>query len=188
MRNIEYNEKQIKEILNNFKNKNFKPMDITIYFDMDNTLCIFSYNGRDDIALQKAKRKGFYRNLQCFEEAPIVIETLQAIGFNIKVLSSCINTTYCKPEKIAWIKYHFPSIKEEDIILVENGHNKAEYIEDISTSILIDDYYVNLMNWMDAGGVAIKKTFSGKPRPIPQVSNLTELFKILYDLNVFTNK
>ena len=40
------------------------------------------------------------------------------------------------------------------------------------------------MTWMEEGGLAIKKTFSGKQRPIPQVMNLVEIFKVLYDLKL----
>ena len=43
--------------------------------------------------------KGFYKELFCFPEAPAVIENLQRIGFKVKILSSCIDTPYCKAEK-----------------------------------------------------------------------------------------
>ena len=186
-RTIEYDEKLIKEIADRFSNEGLKPSDITIYFDMDNTLAIFSYFGNDDEALKKANRKGFYRNLQCFEEAPAVIETLQRIGFNVKILSVYLDTKYCKKEKIAWIEYHLPSISKEDIVLVPKGEKKTDYVTDIKHSILVDDYYGNLMTWMEEGGLAIKKTFSGKQRPIPQVMNLVEIFKVLYDLKLMNN-
>ena len=185
-RTIEYNKELIQEIWNKFSNAGLKPEDITIYFDMDNTLAIFSYFGNDEEALKKANRKGFYRNLACFEEAPAVIEVLQKIGFKVKILSVYLDTKYCKDEKVSWIEYHIPSIDLKDIVLVPKGDKKTDYVDDINHSILVDDYYANLMTWMEEGGLAIKKTFSGKERPIPQVNNLTDIFKILYDLGLLS--
>lgn len=186
MRTKEYDELKIKQIIEDFKSRNLKPSEITIYFDIDNTLGIFSYYGNDALALKKSQMKGFFRNIQCFEEAPYVIETLQNMGFNIKIITSCINTPYCKAEKLEWIKYYFPTIKETDIILIDNGQNKANYIENPEKSIIVDDFYANLMNCIDNGILAIKKTFSGKKRPIPQVENLTEIFGILFNLGVLS--
>lgn len=186
-RTIDYDVNLITQVWNKFKNNGLKPEDITIYFDMDNTLAIFSYFGNDEEALKKANRKGFYRNLQCFEEAPAVIEVLQKIGFKVKILSVYLDTEYCKDEKIAWIEYHIPTIHPNDIVLVPKGDKKTDYVEDIEHSILVDDYFGNLITWMEAGGLAIKKTFSGKERPIPQVINLTEIFKILFDLGLLSN-
>jgi len=182
-----YNEQQIKQIWENFKNRRLKPEDITIYFDMDNTLCIFSYHGDDESALKKAQTKGYYRNLLCFQEAPATIETLQRIGFKIKIISACIDTKWCREEKREWIRFHLTTIKDNDIILIDNGLNKTNFVENIETSILVDDYYKNLLDWMEKGGLAIKKTYSGKSRPIPQVSSLVEIFDILHKLEIFKN-
>lgn len=187
MCNPNYNKEQIESIWELFKSKKLKPEDITIYLDMDNTLCIFSHYGDDDDALKKARRKGYYRNLPCFHEAPSTVETLQKIGFKVKIISACIDTKYCREEKREWIRFHLPTMKDEDIILIDNGLNKTDFVENIEFAILIDDYHKNLIDWMNKGGLAIKKTYSGKKRPIPQVSNLIEIFEILYSLNIFKN-
>ena len=78
-------------------------------------------------------------------------------------------------------------VGEQIYVLVPKGEKKTDYVKDIKHSILVDDYYVNLMTWMEEGGLAIKKTFSGKQRPIPQVMNLVEIFKVLYDLKLMNN-
>lgn len=187
-RKVAYNEDLIKKVIKDFMEKKLKPEEITIIFDMDNTLCLYSVNGDDETALKLMWNKNYYKNLRCFDEAPAVIEALQKMGFKIKILSACISSKYCKKEKLDWIHYHLPSIKDEDIILIDNGQNKSDYIEDISRSLLVDDYYKNIMDWYDAGGVAIKKTFSGKERPVPQVNSLVELFNILWDLNVIGSR
>lgn len=183
-RKVPYNTERINEVIRDFKSKHLKPEDVTIIFDMDNTLCLYSRDGDDATALKLMWSKNFYKNLPCFQEAPATIELLQKMGFKVKILSSCIDSKYCKKEKKDWLHYHLPSIKDEDVILIDNGENKADYIKDITTCILVDDYYKNLMNWYDAGGVAIKKTYSGKERPIPQVSSLVEIVGILWDLEV----
>ncbi len=183
-RKVPYDKEKIDKVIESFKARNLKPEDITIIFDMDNTLCLYSRDGDDATALKLMWNKNYYKNLPCFQEAPAVIELLQKMGFKIKILSSCINSKYCKKEKIDWLHYHLPSIKDEDIILIDNGENKSDYIKNIENCILVDDYYKNLMDWYDAGGIAIKKTYSGKERPIPQCSSLVEIIGILWDLGV----
>ena len=73
--------------------------------------------------------------------------------------------------------------RSEDIILINVGENKADYIDNPETSILVDDYYQNICNFYEIGGLGIKKTYSGKQRPIPQVESLVDLFSVLYSLN-----
>ena len=63
------------------------------------------------------------------------------------------------------------------------GENKSNYIENIESSILVEDFYQNIQNFYAVGGVGIKKTYSGKARPIPQVESLVDIFSILYELN-----
>lgn len=179
-----YNTELIESTIDRFKNMNYKPEQITICFDMDNTLCLFSPFGSEELSMKRMYSKGFYRELTCFSEASSVIENLQRFGFKVKILSACIDTPYCKPEKTAWIHYHLPTIKDEDIILVDVGENKADYIEDIHTTILVDDYYKNIQDFYNAGGIGVKKTFSGKERPIPQVESLVDIFSILHDFNI----
>ena len=180
---MKYNEVLIREVTEKFRNKHYSPSDITIYFDMDNVLCLFSIFGDEDTAVKRMYHKGFYKELHCFAEAPAVIENLQKIGFKVKIISACIDTPYCRPEKELWLHYHLPTLKDEDIILVNKGENKADYIEDIEKSILVDDYHQNIVDFYNAGGVAIKKTYSGKYRPLPQVESLVDIFSILYSLN-----
>ena len=187
-RKIKYDETQIKEVKENLMKLGLKPNEVTLFFDMDNTLALFSEFGDDETALSRSGKKGYYKNLKCFEEVPDVISVLQRIGFNVRIISACVNTRYCREEKLEWLHYHVPSIEDEHVIFTINGKDKTSYLEsrgyDIKKSILIDDYYKNLIDWMSKGGYAIKKTFSCKERPIPQVNSLVELFAILYELNI----
>ena len=178
-----YDKSLIDKVIADFKSKCYKPSEVTIYFDLDNTLALFSVYGTEDKTLKTMYSPRFFKELLVFSEAPFVLENLLRIGYNVKILSSCIDSPYCKPEKKDWLKYHFPFIKEPDIILIDVGESKSNYIEEPCKSILVDDFYNNLMGMYHAGGVGIKKTYSGKERPLPQISNLIDLFSVLFDLN-----
>lgn len=179
----DYNVELINQRIADFQSKGYKPSEVTIYFDMDNTLCLFSPFGDVGGACRAMYQKGFYRELICFPEAPAVLENLVNIGFNIKILSSCIDSPYCRKEKMEWVKYHLPFMNEEDVILIAVGEDKSKYIENPECSILVDDYFCNIENMYDGGGIAIKKTYSGKQRPIPQVESLVDIFSVLLYLN-----
>ena len=184
LRNVEYNKKQIKKIKKKFRG--LSPKDINIFWDMDNTLFIFSKNSDDKKSLKMQENEGFFRDLEAMDGGPEVVEELEKMGFNVFILSACCNDTTCPKEKYESIKINYPSIKDENIIFVMNGENKAEKIKslglDINRSILVDDYYANLMAWLELGGLAIKKTFSGKKRPIPQIKDFHEIYGILEEV------
>lgn len=176
-------EQTIQENFRKFSEQKLSPNEISLYFDMDNTLGIFSLYGEEEKACRMMQIRGFFKNIPCYPEAPAVIKTLQDIGYNIYILSACLDNPYCTAEKNEWLKYHIPSITEENIIMTEIGKDKSEYIKTpINRSILIDDWGKNVADWYRKGGVAIKKTYTGKPRPVPQVMSLVELFAILEKL------
>lgn len=173
----------INNSIENFKRLNLKPYEVDIYFDMDNTLCLFSPFGDIETSCRAMYQKGFYRELLCFSEAPVVLDNLQNIGFNVKILSSCIDSKYCNPEKIAWVNYHLPFVEDKNILLLPMGQSKSDLIPNPEKSILVDDYHINITDIYRHGGIGVKKTFSGKERPIPQVSNLVDIFSVLHSLN-----
>lgn len=178
-----YDERLINRNINRFRNKGYSARDITIYFDLDNTLALFNVKGEQEQALINMYNKGFYENLYCFPEVPSVLYQLKASGFNVKILSSCIDTPYCKREKRKWVKKYLPFIDSKDIILLPNGEQKSKYIKNVERAILVDDYCENLKDIYKNGGIGIKKTYSNKQRPIPQVCSLTEIFDVLNLLN-----
>lgn len=160
-----------------------KPEETNIFFDMDNTIFKYSVDRNDALSLKLQNFRGFFKNLEPFEEAPSVLAALVSLGYKVYILSSCMNDTYCMQEKRESLRKHFPFLEDENIVFVMNGQNKAEEIAkrgiSVKDSILVDDYHVNLENWIRGGGAAIKKTYSGKKRDIPQVVDLRELFSIL---------
>jgi len=183
----DYNREQV--VRNNlaFSKLNKRPEDVDIYVDMDNTICLFSIHGKEPEALVKMYEEGYYKNLPVLDDAVKVLPVLQAIGFNVFILSACINSPYCRKEKMEWISYHLPTIEKDKIILCDVGEDKARFVRDIRRSILIDDFHRNIQKWLDAGGVAIKKTYSNKPRPVLTIHNFVEIFQILYSLGVLNN-
>lgn len=182
IRTKKYDPKLISKIKKTFKG--LKPNQISIFFDMDNTLFIYSKDSNDELSLELQKNRGFFENLEPYKEGPEVLKKLMDLGYNVFILSACMNNDYCKLEKRKSLEKHFPFLKDEQIIFTLNGENKAEKIKEkgiriAGRSVLVDDYCVNLFNWMDEGGLAIKKTFSGKKRNIPQVHNFNEMYDIL---------
>lgn len=175
------------EMKEKFKEKHLKPSDITIYYDIDNTLALFSIHGKEEEALKNMHLKGFYESLPLLDDGVKVIPVLQSIGFKVKIISACIDSTYCKPEKMIWIKRNLPTMKEEDIILCMTGEDKTQFVEDINRSILIDDYGHNLLKWARKGGYAIKKSYSMKRRNIDVINNHVEIFSILHELGCLSS-
>lgn len=179
---MKYDETKIKEVLDRVRNEQ---REYTVLFDADNTLYRFSTYGRVDEALRDCYNKGFYKQLPVFPEAPIVVENLQRLGLRVGIATSILDTPFCEKEKLESFMYHFPTVDERDIYIIPPGKSKSEVVGDVYDKILIDDYHANIIDWYNAGGLAIKKTYSGKTRPVPQVMSLIELFPLLHELNVY---
>ena len=140
---------------------------LNLYFDMDNTLALFSPKEQDEkLILEQMFEVGFFRNLapldNCTSVLPMVAENLKN-KVEMFILSACIDTPHCRTEKLEWLQEHLPFIKKENIIFTKVGENKTDYITTTpNTSILFDDYSTNLKQWVAWGGVAIKKRSSEK--------------------------
>ena len=140
---------------------------LNLYFDMDNTLALFSPKGEDEkLILEQMFEVGFFRNLKPLDNC---ISVLAMVAENLKdkvemfVLSACIDTPYCQTEKYQWLQEHLPFIKEENYIFTKVGENKTDYVKTVpATSVLFDDYSKNLQQWAAWGGVAVKKRSSQK--------------------------
>ena len=164
-----------------------KNKDATFYFDMDNTILEWCPYGKNEEWVEKGYplKKGFFENLKMFEGSDIVIKTLKEIGFDVKILSACESTPYCKPEKLKWLKKNLPFIKKNDIHLILNGETKSSFCKS-ADHILIDDYGKNLKEWHEKGGLAIKKSTSGKKKSHLHVIRLEEIFNVLESLGYVT--
>lgn len=140
-----------------------------IFIDLDNTIVDFNKGG-----MKNMFRKGFFQNLEAYPKAIALVQLLSEYN-EIFILSKCIASTYCKIEKMQWIEANLPFIDKQNIYLIPSEESKASYIEAIygkldKSYILIDDYKVNLLEWEQAGGRAIKAGKQYKPeRPFLQV-------------------
>lgn len=181
-----YNDELVKQNIEKFKQEMLSfAGERMILFDADNTLYQFSIYGNINNSLQRCYSKGFYKNLPIFPEAPTVIENLQRLGLRCGIVSAMVNSPFCNTEKRESFAYYFPMIDPSDIYLVPEGTNKTSIFKDVEHTILVDDFHGNINDWYAAGGVAIKKSYSGKPRVVPVVTSLVDLFPVLHELNVF---
>lgn len=146
---------------------------IHVFLDMDNTLFRFSYGKYDEAAvLEKIYDKGFYATLEPMKNTAIY-EVLPLIGAKVYILSACVPSEHCKPEKLASIERCMPFISKKNIFFPMIGESKIEYVrkhahlDTFENAFLIDDYKGNLKEWSLSGGVAIKKAMSYKLRPYP---------------------
>lgn len=182
----EYDLELIEKVIDDFKSRRLRTDDpVTILFDADNTLYRFSTYGMIAEAKRDMYTKGYFKNLHIFTEAPAVIENLQKMGIRCGIITSVIDSPFCEYEKRQSFSYYFPMVNECDIYICQPGQCKTEVVGDVRDIILVDDYYKNLNDWYKAGGVAIKKSYTGKPRPVPVITSLIDLFSVLLELNAY---
>lgn len=152
-----------------------------LFFDMDNTLADFDGNG----GLDRMHEKGFFRNLKPYANVVDTMKALYTANLPIFILSACIDTEYCRTEKIEWLAEYLPFIPKENIILVNVGESKAKAIGGTltTTDVLFDDYKVNLNTWVESGGTAVKcgKVYK-KDRNYKQVIEFVGIADILATL------
>ena len=151
-----------------------------IFFDLDGTLADFEGSG----GIDNMWKKGFFQNLEAYPNGREIAKIFHNDGKEVYILSLCINTKYCKDEKMEWIGKNLPFIPKSNIYLLPTGTSKAEYIQSIygklsKNFILFDDYKVNLQEWENLGGTSIKCGKQYKPdRPYQQVVKWNVLPKI----------
>lgn len=131
-----------------------------LFIDLDGTISRF-YDASPNY-LEQMYEKGYFRNLQPYEEMTEGIKLFMEQHKDVEVftLSAKVNgePPYCEAEKQEWLDEYLPEIDREHRLFTEIGHNKAEYIPNgISKGdVLYDDYNKNLIDWENSGGVALK--------------------------------
>lgn len=156
---------------------------LALYYDMDNTTCLWCEKDEDSRALERVYEEGYFLNLPPIDNIEQTIKALIEVGLDVHIISACVESPYCKPEKRLWVARYLPWIKEENIHLCAMGEDKSRYVTgNIANAILIDDYKNNLNAFQRAGGMVVKKSYSGKPRPIPFVKNHMDIFYIIKEV------
>ena len=122
------------------------------YFDMDGTLAIYPKEEKWWLI------PGIFKELKPQKQVIEAAKKLIAAGEDVYVLSAYAKgSPEVRDHKNEWLDKYLPELKAENRIFVFCGENKAEAIGGISeTDVLIDDYNVNLVEWFEAGGTAIK--------------------------------
>ena len=135
--------------------------DKVLYLDMDGVIADFATHykklfGRDPykddyFTIQQfcKSEPNFFRDIPELPRGRKLYESLKD-KYNVIILTAPMpEMPYCKIDKAAWIKQHFPEIKT--IIF---SSSKADYSAH-EGSVLIDDMAHNLIPWAEAGGTAI---------------------------------
>ena len=131
-----------------------------IFLDLDGTLAKF--NVKNALA-RFAVEKGFFERLGAYKGIETINEMAKA--GNVYIISASPNVQ-ADNDKMKWITKHLFNIPLENIVICRVGENKAEIIKSQlnitidKTTVLLDDYTKNLVEWESAGGVGIKRLTS----------------------------
>ena len=138
-----------------------KNYNVNIYCDMDGVLANFSRKVR---AVERFENeKGFFKNLAPIKTNVESIKLLIENNYNVYILSASPNES-ADNDKIEWLKKYLPMIKNENIILMRNGENKADFVKTNENNLLFDDYSKNVNDFLNRGfdSVKIEKYFTIK--------------------------
>ena len=122
---------------------------LIIFIDMDGVIARWNEKASEEETHQKL----YFLNREPEESSVELIKKLQKAGFLLCFLSSVYIDDHSIFEKNTWLDQRgFENIPR---IFVPYGESKSDYIPK-GKHILIDDYSKNLMQWIEAGGIAIK--------------------------------
>lgn len=131
-----------------------------IFLDLDGTLAKF--NVKNALA-RFTVEKGFFERLGAYKGIETINEMAKA--GNMYIISASPNVQ-ADNDKMKWIAKYLFNIPLENIVICRVGENKAEIIKSQlnimidKTTVLLDDYTKNLVEWESAGGVGIKRLTS----------------------------
>lgn len=122
--------------------------NLNIYCDMDGVLA--NFNGEKN-ALQRFKtEKGFFKKLKPIKSNIKALNELIKKNVNVFILSASPNTQ-ADNDKRAWLHKYLPNLKQENIIIMRVGQNKADFVKTTENNLLIDDYSKNCFDFIHKG-------------------------------------
>lgn len=151
--------------------ENTKDYNRTVYVDMDGVLADFdggfykltgmsSDNVSDPelwAAIEAYGKGRFFSELQWMAGGKELWEYVTSNFLRVKILSALGKSDKIDRQtthgKTAWLRHNIPSLRESDIILVENKHRKRHYSK--PGDIIIDDTPVVIQEWDKKGGIGI---------------------------------
>ena len=109
------------------------------------------YKEATDLIKTEAKKKGFFENLKIMNGAREILEAAKEISGDLpNILTACVDSEHCEPEKIVWMKKHFKGLYDEFIC----EQQKEKYATG-KTDVLVDDRSFNIKDFVEAGGSGI---------------------------------
>jgi 5'(3')-deoxyribonucleotidase len=108
----------------------------------------------DDIkssVMKTATKEGFFRNLEMLDGAKKILSTaIKVSGRLPHILTACVESSHCEPEKIEWMKEKFDGMYDK--IFCEQ--DKGKYATN-KNDVLVDDRITNIKEFVKAGGSGI---------------------------------
>ena len=95
----------------------------------------------------------FWINIPPMSDANVLMDFIYNNFIDIHILTASTRHPSSKIGKRMWIRRHFPFIREDNIIVVEEKKLKQKYAT--PNSILVDDNTQNISDWNNAGGIGI---------------------------------
>lgn len=130
------------------------------YFDMDGVITVYekwAFRGENPIFMKLGSH--YFRTCKPDYKMIETIEVLNQCS-NVYILTSVSNGFEISKEqvddKISWLSKYCPFINiPKQFISVNDDTSKSKYVSS-KEDILIDDYNINLLEWKNAGGIAVK--------------------------------
>lgn len=126
-----------------------KTKEQNIFVDMDGVLAVY-----DENIVEYMYNENYFATRPAVEPMLELVRRLCELGYNVYILTSCIDSEFCIPEKTEWLNNHLPEVPVENRIFVEYGQVKAKVASERANvkgavNVLIDDYTENLDKWKD---------------------------------------
>lgn len=127
--------------------------ELNIYVDMDGVLANFN---AEPNAVERFKNElGFFAKLKPIQSNVNFVKELIENNFNVFILSASPNENADK-DKITWLKKFLPHLQPQNIIIIRNGQNKADFVVTKENNILFDDYGKNCRDFKSRGYMSCK--------------------------------
>jgi 5'(3')-deoxyribonucleotidase len=118
--------------------------------------------------MKEATKKDFFRKLKILDGAREILETARELSGKLPdILTACVSSPYCEPEKREWMEKHFAGMYNK----IYFEQNKEKYAKE-KGDVLIDDRSRNVKKFVDAGGMGINHYEEDLQRTLKQMKEL----------------